>query len=81
MILESRRRTNNKVEQKREIERELDLLRGNCEYENMAILRIKFTLDVLGYWAYPTKDGYEIKKKKKIKNDYKETKRNFRGRV
>ena len=41
----------------------LDLLRGNCKNENMAIWGIKFTLDVLGYWAFPTKDGYEIRKK------------------
>ena len=51
------------VAQKPGIERELDLLRGNCQNENMEIWGIKFTLDVLGYWAYPTKDGYKIRKK------------------
>ena len=63
------------VEQKREIENVLDLLSRNCENEDMAILGIKFTLNVLGYWACHTKDGYEIREKKGIKNDYKETKR------
>ena len=51
------------VAQKREIERELDLLSRDCENENVIIWGIKFTLDVLGYWAFPTKDGYEIRKK------------------
>ena len=51
------------VEQKRQIERELDLLRGNCENENMAIIGIGFTLDVLGYWVFHTKEGYWIRKK------------------
>ena len=51
------------VEQKREIEKVLDLLSRNCKNENAEILGIKFTLNVLGYWACPTKKGYEIKKK------------------
>ena len=58
-----RRRTKNDSCTKKGIERELDLLRGNCKNENMEIWGIKFTLDVLGYWDYPTKDGYKIRKK------------------
>lgn len=51
------------VAQKKVIERELNLLSSNCENENVIIWGIKFTLDVLGYWAFPAKDGYKIRKK------------------
>ena len=50
------------VEQKREIEKKLDLLDENVE-NRIEMMGIKFTLDVLGYWACPTKDGYKIRKK------------------
>ena len=52
------------VEQKRKIERELNWLSSDCAKNE--IVGILFTLDVLGYCAYPTKakNRYEIMKKK-----------------
>ena len=50
------------VAQKREIEKHMDWVKNNCQNTN-ELLGIKFTLDVLGYWAFPAKDGYKIRKK------------------
>ena len=49
------------VEQKREIERELNWLSRDCGKNE--IKGILFTLDILGYCAFLTVDGYKIRKK------------------
>ena len=49
------------VEQKREIERELNWLSRDCGKNE--IKGIFFTLDILGYCVFLTVDGYKIMKK------------------
>ena len=50
------------VAQKKEIARHMDWVKKECKNTN-ELVGIKFTLDVLGYWACPTEKGYEIRKK------------------
>ena len=49
------------VEQKREIERELNWLSRDCG--RTEIKGMFFTLEILGYCVFLTVDGYKIRKK------------------
>lgn len=52
------------IGQKREIEEKLNSLDESVvDGAVIEMLGIKFTLDVLGYWACPTENGYTIRRK------------------
>ena len=50
------------VEQKREIERALNWFSKDCGKNE--IVGIRITLDILGYCAFLTERGYEVREKK-----------------
>ena len=62
LILESSRRTKNDSCTKKGIERELNWFSKDCGRNE--IVGIRITLDILGYCAFLTERGYEVREKK-----------------